>query len=38
MEETHLAKECFIKALKINPNFETASNMVKALESMEKTP
>jgi tetratricopeptide (TPR) repeat protein len=38
MEETHLAKECFIQALKINPNFETASNMVKALESMEKTP
>ncbi len=36
MGETLLAKECFINALRINPAFETASNMVKALEAMEK--
>ena len=29
-------KECFINALKINPDFETAATMVKTLESMEK--
>ena len=36
MGENLLAKECFINALKINPDFETASTMVKTLESMEK--
>jgi len=36
MGETLLAKECFMNALKINPSFETAANMVKALEAMEK--
>lgn len=38
MTQAHLAKECFIQALKINPHFETAAAMVKAIESMDKTP
>lgn len=36
MGETSLAKECFVNALKINPGFDTAANMVKALEKVEK--
>jgi hypothetical protein len=36
MGNSRMAKRCFIAALKINPNFNTAAGMLKAIESMEK--
>ncbi|HWR68057.1 MAG TPA: tetratricopeptide repeat protein [Desulfomonilia bacterium] len=38
MGQNDLARECFVKSLCINPDFETASAMVKALESIGRTP
>jgi hypothetical protein len=36
MGNRRMAKRCFIAALKIKPNFDTAAVMLKAIESMEK--
>ncbi len=36
MGNSRMAKRCSIAALKINPNFDTAAGMLKAIESMEK--
>ena len=37
LDNPHMAKKCFIKALKINPNFDTAKGMIDAIESAEKS-